>query len=222
MSGATTASRVDTATTQPPTPSSNEVNQTVLESLVKRATTDTEFRALALRDPAAAFAAVAGKPLPTDYRLRIVENDHAQLSLVLPEVQDGAAETPVDRKAFSLSLEWSEAEADAATQALLNRARHDRAFRTRAIADPRAAVEELTGKPLPEGFTVHLIDNAHATTTLILPDVAEPRTELSEAELGAVAGGSKKGWKAFWSGFSADFVLVTGGDFIGQAKGCLK
>ena len=193
-----------------------------IEALVKRATTDAEFRALALRDPSAAYTAVAGKSLPEHFRLGVVDNARAQLTLVLPDLQEAAAASTIDKHAFSLSLEWTESEAEAAARALAERARIDPVFRSRALADPRAAVEELTGKPMPEGFTLRLVDNAHANMTVVLPDIVEPRVELSESELAAVAGGSKKGLKAFWSGFSADFVLLTGGDFIGQAKGCLK
>jgi hypothetical protein len=50
-----------------------------------RAMTDPEFRALALNDPPAAVTKVTSKPLPPGFRVRFVENDGANLTVVLPD-----------------------------------------------------------------------------------------------------------------------------------------
>lgn len=54
--------------------------------LVKRGTTDPEFRALALRDPAAAIARINPKPLPPGFKVKVVEADGANVTVVLPDL----------------------------------------------------------------------------------------------------------------------------------------
>jgi hypothetical protein len=162
---------------EPATAWPKEEMDRALEALVKRATTEAEFRALALRDPAAAFNDAAGKPLPDGFVLRLVDNGRAQLAMVLPDAK-AAAPPPKDvRSQFDADAEWSESEARLATETLLTRASADAAFRAKAIANPATAIQELTGKPLPQGFLVRLFDNAHANLTVILPDLVEARTE---------------------------------------------
>jgi hypothetical protein len=51
----------------------------------KRAMTDAEFRALALRAPVEAVAAVSSEQLPPGFRLRFVENQGASMTIVLPD-----------------------------------------------------------------------------------------------------------------------------------------
>ena len=182
----------------------------LVEALVRRATTDADFRARALADPASAIEEVAGRPLPDGYVLALFDNARAQLSLVLPESTPGASMPADVRASFAPGLEWTEAEAKLATAAVLARVAADPAFRARALADAGAAIRELTGKALPEGFTVRFFDGAGATRAVILPDMPEARTELSEAELAAVAGGGK-GFKQVFSGVFGVLGAATGG-----------
>ena len=61
------------------------MTQQTLAELGRRAATDPTFRALALKNPAAAMQQVAGEALPDGFKLRIVENDGAYLTCVLPD-----------------------------------------------------------------------------------------------------------------------------------------
>ncbi len=71
---------------------SPEKVEATLASVLQRATTDAAFRALALADPAAAIAAVAGSRPPDHFKVRCIENAGAHLTLVLPDFQDAAGE----------------------------------------------------------------------------------------------------------------------------------
>jgi hypothetical protein len=51
-----------------------------------------------------------------------------------------------------------------------------------------AAVQKITGTPLPEGFRVRVLERAGYDVTLVLPDAAEAG-ELADEELEQVAGG---------------------------------
>ena len=62
----------------------DEVDRTLAE-IVRRAQHDQEFRRLCLATPHAAVALVAGQAVPADFRLRFVDNDHADLVVVLPD-----------------------------------------------------------------------------------------------------------------------------------------
>jgi hypothetical protein len=59
--------------------------QTTLAEVTKRATTDMEYRKLALSDPAAAIAKIDPTPIPAGFKLRFVENAGANLTVVLPD-----------------------------------------------------------------------------------------------------------------------------------------
>jgi hypothetical protein len=49
--------------------------QMVLQELLRRTSVDREFRKLALRDPAAAFAQVSPMQIPEGITFRFVDND---------------------------------------------------------------------------------------------------------------------------------------------------
>ena len=59
------------------------------------------------------------------------------------------------------------------------------------LRSPAQAVREATGRDLPEGFHLQLVDNAGAALTVVLPDLAATE-ELSDADLEAVAGGKSE------------------------------
>ena len=70
-------------------------------------------------------------------------------------------------------------------EAILTRAAEDGEFRSRLIADPRAAISAETGAAIPEGFAVVVHEDSATTAHLVLP----PSPELTEAEMEMAAGG---------------------------------
>lgn len=71
---------------------------------------------------------------------------------------------------------------------VFHRAATDPQFHALALRDGTAAVEEVLGRPLPDGLKIRFVDNDGATFTLGLPPVRSG-DELSDRELEAVAGG---------------------------------
>ena len=69
---------------------------------------------------------------------------------------------------------------------ILSKAAEDGDFRTRLLADPRAAISAETGVTIPKGFNVVVHEDSGTTAHLVLP----PSPALTEAEMAAVAGGS--------------------------------
>jgi hypothetical protein len=83
---------------------------------------------------------------------------------------------------------WTEEEAQNALGSIVKRATTDHEFRRLALENPAAAVLEATGKPLPEGFEINVLENDGADLTVVLPD-AIGDSELSDGQLEAIAGG---------------------------------
>jgi hypothetical protein len=75
---------------------------------------------------------------------------------------------------------------------LIERSLQDDVFKQRLLADPRAAVEEELGTPLPEDVRVMAVEETQDTIYLVLPfrsTGAQEASELSDRELETVAGG---------------------------------
>ena len=70
---------------------SQEAEQAI-EQIIKRAQTDSEFRQLCLDNPNAAAKEATGKDIPEGFVLRFVENQGADLTVVLPDSIDPQAE----------------------------------------------------------------------------------------------------------------------------------
>lgn len=64
---------------------SDESAKSVFAAIIKRSQTDPAFRQLCLSDPAAAVREVSGIDLPAGFRLQMVDNNRANLTLVLPD-----------------------------------------------------------------------------------------------------------------------------------------
>lgn len=60
-----------------------------LHAVKKKAMIDAAFRKLALSDAAAAVKEVAGKELPKEVCMKFIENDRAQMTIVLPDMLEG-------------------------------------------------------------------------------------------------------------------------------------
>ena len=68
---------------------------------------------------------------------------------------------------------------------LIAMASEDGEFRARLVADPKAAVEQLNGRSLPDAFKVQVHHQSATTFHLVLP----PDSRLTEEELALVFGG---------------------------------
>jgi hypothetical protein len=86
---------------------------------------------------------------------------------------------------------------------LIERASTDPAFRERLLTDPKAAIGEELGTPVPEHVDVRVVEETGTTLYLVLPPAASGR-ELSEAELETIAGAGGDGGKD-WSDTSWEF-----------------
>ena len=73
---------------------------------------------------------------------------------------------------------------------ILHKAEQDSEFRARLIADPKAAIRDEVGQPLPDDLEVVVHENTATTVHLVLP----PSPAISEAELEGVAGGHENSW----------------------------
>ena len=68
---------------------------------------------------------------------------------------------------------------------IIGKANEDEDFRVRLLADPRTAIEGLTGVSIPDGFSVEVHEAGPTSFHLVLP----PNRELSEQEMAQVFGG---------------------------------
>jgi hypothetical protein len=63
-----------------------EEAQKTVNEVLKLATTDPEYRKLALSDPAAAIAKVNPNPLPSGFKIKMIDNAGASVTVVLPDL----------------------------------------------------------------------------------------------------------------------------------------
>jgi hypothetical protein len=80
-------------------------------------------------------------------------------------------------------------EAEQAIEQIIKRAQTDSQFRQLCLDNPNFAAQKVTGKDIPEGFTLRFVENQNADLTVVLPDSVDADAELSELELEQVAGG---------------------------------
>jgi hypothetical protein len=75
---------------------------------------------------------------------------------------------------------------------LIERSLQDDAFRSRLLEDPRAVMEQELGVRLPDEVQVRAVEETADTIFLVLPSASRvgEGEELSDRELGAVAGGA--------------------------------
>lgn len=66
--------------------------QNALSKILRRVRNDVEFRALVLRDPNAAISQVSSKLVPENFKIRFIEKDGADMTIVLPDLLETDAE----------------------------------------------------------------------------------------------------------------------------------
>jgi len=90
-------------------------------------------------------------------------------------------------------MEWNEKTIQDVADKVIGKATTDAGFRRLALADPKAAIAQFNNEPIPESFSIRLVDNAGANLTMVLPPMAKAEGELSDRDLEQVAGGSRAG-----------------------------
>ena len=70
------------------------------------------------------------------------------------------------------------------------KAAEDDEFRTRLVADPRAALEAETGIRMPDSYQLHVHEESATDAHLVLP----PQPALSREQLQQVHGGDNYTW----------------------------
>jgi hypothetical protein len=98
-------------------------------------------------------------------------------------------------------------------QGVLSRSATDLEFRKRLLENPREALSQYAGGPLPESLDVAFVENT-GDATIVLPDPVDPDAEISEAELEAVAGGT--GWSCVAATIYATIKIAEGIKNIGD------
>jgi hypothetical protein len=77
---------------------------------------------------------------------------------------------------------------------LIERSLEDDAFRQRLLEDPKAAIEQELGTPLPAEVQIRAVEETPDTIYLVLPPATSPTGrggEISDQELESVAGGGQ-------------------------------
>lgn len=77
---------------------------------------------------------------------------------------------------------------------IVQKSLEDEGFRQKLLNDPKAAVEEELGAPLPEGVEIRAVEETADTVFLVLPpsgsSAGGDNEEISDQDLDAVAGGA--------------------------------
>lgn len=63
----------------------NEEVQEAVQEVLRRASIDSEFRALALKDAGAALSKVTSQPIPPEFTFKFVDNSGSVKTLPLPD-----------------------------------------------------------------------------------------------------------------------------------------
>ena len=87
-------------------------------------------------------------------------------------------------------MNWTEEKIKEVYEATMRAAMTDEEFRTALLADPKKAIEKLTGAALPEGFKLKVLEeDPDCDMTILLPPMLGD--ELSDEEMEQVAGGKR-------------------------------
>ena len=146
--------------------------------MMTRAWEDEDFKQRLLAEPATVMREHGLEVLPGQ-TVKVVENTDEVLYLILPAglKKPEAPAAPQDQ--------WGKL-----WEQIVAQASADAGFKQRLLADPGAVLEEKLGQEVPPGVMVKVLANTDALTHMVLPS-GPPRqvSELTEAELAAVAGG---------------------------------
>jgi hypothetical protein len=75
---------------------------------------------------------------------------------------------------------------------IIARAARDVDFRERLLRDPRAAIREVTGVPVPDDLRIRFIEkDRDVDVMIVLPGLASEEGELTEEDVADVTGGGE-------------------------------
>ncbi|MCS6821766.1 MAG: NHLP leader peptide family RiPP precursor [Microscillaceae bacterium] len=116
--------------------------------------------------------------LPEDTRIILHENTSDEMHVIL---------LPSEEAVFNASL-------DDKVEQVLDKAILDQAFKKLLLADPKGVLQrELPDFFVPDNFKIYFHENTDKEIHLLIPNLAPQGDELSEEELGVVAGGAGRG-----------------------------
>ena len=85
-------------------------------------------------------------------------------------------------------MQWTQQQIDECIEACRRRAAVDAGFRGKLLSDPAAAIRELSGREIPAGFRIRILENDPAyDATFVLPPLVSGN--ISDRELDEVAAG---------------------------------
>lgn len=88
-------------------------------------------------------------------------------------------------------MSWTQEEAEQAFVEVRKRAMTDEDFRELVLSNPKEAIEQVTGKTVPEYLKIQVIESdPNYDLTCVLPEMIDGDLELSEDELENIAGGA--------------------------------
>jgi hypothetical protein len=119
-----------------------------------------------------------------------------------------------------MTNDWTNEEIQRVVEQSIKRGKTDASFRSLALAQPRAAIEQVAGKSIPEGLKVKFFDGSNAHLTIILPEYSADESELSDTQLEQVAGGGRCAASCVASCAVTSTVSV-GLPGVGAVGGCL-
>ena len=93
-------------------------------------------------------------------------------------------------------MSWTKEKAEKILKEIRKRVAEDEDFKRRFIKDPKSVIEEIGGEKLPEGFKVKVMEEKEDYDLVVLFS-KQGKQELSEEELGKIAGGGE-GPVGYW------------------------
>lgn len=83
-------------------------------------------------------------------------------------------------------MEWTKEAVEQLYVEAQKKAATDEGFRKEILADANAALEKLSGKKLPEGMKIKVVENDPAyTATFVLPDLLSEEVDMEELDKAA-------------------------------------